>query len=154
MPTPTVLASTDAPDQTWRSFVSLAGAGAGLPVHRHGESWLVALAGRKRWFVWPAGWGGVSLPPPFLNQSAFLAHVLEAARSANGSANGPQTVLQQPGDLLYLPADWAHATVNLDAAFAIGRQRRYTATELASLEGACFPRRRSRTFRDLPPTFH
>merc|ERR1712129_5603 len=35
---------------------------------------------------------------------------------------GPLTVLQEPGEILYLPAGWAHATVNLDDVLGIGRQ--------------------------------
>ena len=122
----------------WLPFMSLAGVGAGLPTHRHGETWSTLLAGRKRWFVWPAGWGGHQLPPPFLNRTGWLRDHLGDGR---GDRPLPQTVLQMPGDCFYLPTDWAHATFNLDESLLIGRQRSYQADERGALVTACFPAR-------------
>lgn len=162
-PTPSVLApafaGANAPswNESGRSFVSLSGVDAGLPMHRHGESWLRLLAGRKRWFVSPPGWseGAATFapPPPFLNGSAWLRRALGADEpppmpTAPSTEQGrhrrrplPRTVLQRPGDVLYLPTDWAHATFNLDECLAVGKQRQYDADELETLERACFPRR-------------
>ena len=54
--------------------------------------------------------------------------------------------MQQPGDVLYLPTDAAHATFNLRESLLVGRQRQHgggrgNEKELAALEAACFPNR-------------
>ena len=141
VPTPVVIAdalSSGANEALWKPFFSMMAPGLGLPTHRHGETWSVLLDGRKRWFVSPAGWSGTPLPPPFLNTSAWLTHVLRGAL--------PRTALQQPGDVLYVPTDTAHATFNLRESLLIGRQRIHgggdgNEAELDALEEACFPNR-------------
>ena len=122
----------------WRPFLSVMAPGLGLPTHRHGETWSVLLSGRKRWFTAPPGWSGTPLQPPFLNTSAWLAHVLRGPL--------PRTAVQHPGDVLYLPTDTAHATFNLRESLLIGRQRQHgggtgNEHELDALETACFPNR-------------
>ena len=141
VPTPVVIAdalSSGANEALWKPFFSMMAPGLGLPTHRHGETWSVLLDGRKRWFVSPAGWSGTPLPPPFLNTSAWLTHVLRGPL--------PRTALQQPGDVLYVPTDTAHATFNLRESLLIGRQRIHgggdgNEAELDALEEACFPNR-------------
>ncbi|KAG8471289.1 hypothetical protein KFE25_009710 [Diacronema lutheri] len=76
-------------------IVSLGGGGAGLDFHRHDESWLWLVCGRKHW----------AFAPP-----DTPADVLQSAPPRGASPS--LSVEQLPAELVYVPGGWWHATVN------------------------------------------
>lgn len=78
----------------------------GVGFHHHHESWLAELVGRKVWFLLPPGsprppaippWWYTRQPPP-----------------------GLQVAILEPGEVMYVPTGWWHATWNLDDSVALG----------------------------------
>lgn len=76
----------------------------GVGFHRHNESWLAQIRGRKVWLMIPDGERPPALPP-----WRYLV-------------DRPEIMLcciLQPGEILFLPKGWWHATWNLDE-FTLG----------------------------------
>ena len=97
--------------------LSVAAAGSGLPRHTHGPAWLALAAGAKFWVLRPpAATEGVRAGEPWASDprppSFWLAHL--AAGQAPPA--GVQWCVQHPRDVLFLPAYWHHATLNLAGA--------------------------------------
>eukprot|EP00929_Paragymnodinium_shiwhaense_P003995 TRINITY_DN104703_c0_g1_i1.p1 TRINITY_DN104703_c0_g1~~TRINITY_DN104703_c0_g1_i1.p1 ORF type:complete len:507 (+),score=23.77 TRINITY_DN104703_c0_g1_i1:96-1616(+) len=106
--------------------ISLGGQSSGLPWHMHGETWFAPLIGRKRWFLYPPGHAtDVVRGSPFHSTSGWVKNTLPNL----APAERPFTCLQEPGELLYLPASWAHATLNLDEVLGFGQQKQFDIAE-------------------------
>lgn len=73
-----------------------------MGLHSHSEGWLAQVAGRKGWFL-----------TKNLGGSMFVKdkHGCELFRSA--PREGVDLCVVEPGEALYLPYDWYHATCNL-----------------------------------------
>jgi len=72
----------------------------GIGFHRHEENWLAQLQGRKAWFLLPAG----AERPPTLPPWQYLRERPE----------GLLCCVLEPGEILFVPSYWWHATWNLD----------------------------------------
>lgn len=97
-------------------IVSGAARGSAHVSHTHGASWLAQLEGRKAWWFAPPG------DRPSTKQ-ADLAECAALARGRARAAGGPTYCEQQPGQLVWFPEQWWHATCALDAwSLAIGAQ--------------------------------
>jgi hypothetical protein len=81
--------------------VSIGAPEAGLNLHRHSASWLALLNGEKAWcFLNPA-----HAPPDMPPQPEFHWCLKERT--------GVTVCLQTPGDIIYVPAGYWHATSNI-----------------------------------------
>lgn len=83
------------PDHTFY----LGPANTGAPLHFHDSAWNLVVFGMKRWFAFPPHHSWYS-----------QAHPLQVDRNTLAEA---QTCVQRAGDLVLIPASWAHATINL-----------------------------------------
>jgi Tfp pilus assembly protein PilF len=93
-------------------------------MHTHGDAWLALVHGLKLWFVYPPEgppsnetYARLVLPPAsryFGGEDPLLSGLPEAER--------PLVCVQHPGETVYLPALWWHATANLGDAVGIGGQ--------------------------------
>ncbi|TRY97310.1 hypothetical protein DNTS_020595, partial [Danionella cerebrum] len=91
----------------------IAGAGTGVPFHWHGPGYSEVIYGRKRWFLFPP-----DETPEFHPNHTSLSWV---------SMSYPNLELQKrplectirPGEVLYFPDRWWHATLNLDTSVFI-----------------------------------
>jgi ribosomal protein L16 Arg81 hydroxylase len=101
------------------TILSFGGNEAGLGWHMHGNSWLGLVSGRKRWFLYEPG---KALPKqrsvPLLSSARWVSFILPQL----SSAERPQECVQLPGEIMYLPAAWAHLTMNEGVALGIGAQ--------------------------------
>ena len=123
-------------------YLSMGGVGTGLKYHRHQEAWTEVMYGRKLWLlhepkctmeqIWPdvapqcpKGRCEVfyGVPPAshtgdglvldtYLN--TILPKLPDRGTSNNTCLEKPQVVIQNAGEVLYLPARWWHFTYNLD----------------------------------------
>eukprot|EP00466_Bigelowiella_natans_P004131 jgi/Bigna1/69482/fgenesh1_pg.9_\ len=102
-----------------RPVVSIAAEnGDGLDFHRHDESWLGLIYGRKEWFIAPPD---ESTPPPVprsLQQRSSVVQIeineADDHKNHNFTGNGRTLrVIQEEGNILYLPKGWWHATRTL-----------------------------------------
>lgn len=90
----------------------------GLPLHTHGEAYLGLILGHKQWLIYPPGIGpSPSFQKkwnPFLPMSRWQAEFNEQNETI--PRHRPLMCTQHPGDVIYVPSGWAHATLNTHIA--------------------------------------
>jgi len=79
---------------------------SGVPFHRHGPVFAEVLIGSKRWYLSPP-----DSRPSFSGNETTLSWMVNRGGGAAGGVLGC-TLL--PSEILYIPNDWWHATLNLD----------------------------------------
>ena len=151
----------DHSESTWHIF-SMGASRTGLPFHSHGPTWLGLVHGIKRWYIYPPGTGP---PPGYYNSTGIVSSVgawvsdilpslmdlpvapmfdLKAPPAAKDQQGyRPIEYTQKPGEIVYLPAGWAHQTINIGESVAFGAQTAQSVEErerLADLALAHSPR--------------
>lgn len=105
---------------------------AGAHPHFHGAAFNALVTGMRRWALVPPHAAQFSREPA-LHHFSRLRHGSDAAaaalRGANGGATGHATpegrasswldAVQRPGDVLYVPDGWQHATLSLADSVAV-----------------------------------
>lgn len=91
----------------------IAGAGTGVPFHWHGPGFSEVIYGRKRWFLYPP-----EKTPKFHPNKTTLSWLRDMYPALTPSAQ-PLECTIQPGEVLYFPDRWWHATLNLDTSVFI-----------------------------------
>ncbi|XP_035405033.1 LOW QUALITY PROTEIN: jmjC domain-containing protein 8 [Cygnus atratus] len=91
----------------------IAGSGSGVPFHWHGPGYSEVIFGRKRWFLYPP-----DKTPHFHPNETTLAW-LRHTYPTLPPAERPLECTVRPGEVLYFPARWWHATLNLDTSVFI-----------------------------------
>ncbi|NXA50632.1 JMJD8 protein, partial [Nothocercus julius] len=91
----------------------IAGSGSGVPFHWHGPGYSEVIFGRKRWFLYPPD----KVPHFHPNETtlAWLRHTYPALPPEER----PLECTIRPGEVLYFPDRWWHATLNLDMSVFI-----------------------------------
>ena len=113
---------------TW-NMISLGGSGSGLPWHTHGETWIATVYGRKAWFVYAPGDADSSRRGhPLHDASMWLEHTFPSL----SAEDRPMHCVQHPGEVVYLPAGYAHLTVNLEDVIGAGAQSNMRAEDVKS----------------------
>eukprot|EP00735_Rhodelphis_limneticus_P010555 TRINITY_DN3321_c0_g1::TRINITY_DN3321_c0_g1_i1::g.30997::m.30997 TRINITY_DN3321_c0_g1::TRINITY_DN3321_c0_g1_i1::g.30997 ORF type:complete len:322 (+),score=7.32,sp/Q6AY40/JMJD8_RAT/39.57/9e-49,Cupin_8/PF13621.1/1.4e-06,Cupin_4/PF08007.7/19,Cupin_4/PF08007.7/7.9e-05,JmjC/PF02373.17/0.0036,DUF3347/PF11827.3/10,DUF3347/PF11827.3/36 TRINITY_DN3321_c0_g1_i1:53-967(+) len=87
----------------------IGGVSSGVPYHFHGGGYSETIIGRKRWFI-------MRDSPDFdpdQSQLQWLAYVYPKYRGGELDKSLQQCTIY-PGDILYFPSGWYHATLNLD----------------------------------------
>ena len=103
---------------TW-NMISMGGSGSGLPWHTHGETWIGTVYGRKAWFIYaPGDAGSIQRGSPLQDAAGWFTNTFPTLHHDMK----PLQCVQQPGEVVYLPAGWAHLTVNLDETIGAGAQ--------------------------------
>ena len=102
-------------------FLSIGGDGVGLPLHSHGATWLALLVGSKLWYLYPPH----ELPArahATLGVATMRAWREKRLLEELPAAERPMACTQRPGELLWLPPAWHHATINVGYTIAVGAQ--------------------------------
>lgn len=86
----------------------IAGAGSGVPFHWHGPGFSEVIYGRKRWFLYPP-----RETPEFHPNKTTLAWLQDTYPTLAPSQR-PLECTIRPGEVLYFPGRWWHATLNLE----------------------------------------
>lgn len=99
----------------------LGGSGSGFPFHQHGEAVLQLLTGRKRWWLLD----GAQIPPSGyrydMSQLQWVQYVLPKLH-VPPQVGKPSTCTQEPGEVMYVPDSFWHATLNIGETLAVGAQ--------------------------------
>jgi hypothetical protein len=91
----------------------VAGRNTGVPFHIHGAVYAEVLHGRKHWFLLPPGERPVFNPNA--SQLHWVVHSMPDAVNQLASRGARMlTCTLHPGEVLYIPPMWYHATLNLD----------------------------------------
>ena len=100
------------PGQSERLQFYLGGSGTGAPLHYHGNAVNLLAHGRKRWFLLPPAAASFSRRP--------AAQWLEKEYPAlAASSTPPLELVQEGGDVLFVPAGWAHSTLNVEVSVGV-----------------------------------
>ena len=87
------------------------------------SAWNALLAGRKCWACFRPGVPKEVVQPPKhpggREAVAWFAHVYPTLIDAADPDHRPLTVIQQPGETMFVPGGWWHVVLNLDAALAV-----------------------------------
>ncbi|XP_014349707.1 jmjC domain-containing protein 8 isoform X2 [Latimeria chalumnae] len=89
------------------------GAGTGVPFHWHGPGYSEVIYGRKRWFLYPP-----DKAPEFHPNKTTLSWALDTYPILS-EEDKPIECTIHPGEVLYFPDRWWHATLNLDTSVFI-----------------------------------
>lgn len=103
---------------------SLGRASTGADFHRHDENWIAQVMGRKMWFTAERNTQGLD-----------QLHGQSPCSFRQATEQIPSTCVARPGELLYLPESWYHATCNLDdVTIGVGGRGHTTAVHRACQE--------------------
>lgn len=91
----------------------VAGAGTGVPFHWHGPGYSEVIYGRKRWFLYPPD------QEPHFHPNRTTLSWLKETYPHLPEAEAPLECTIRPGEVLYFPDRWWHATLNLDTSVFI-----------------------------------
>lgn len=91
----------------------VAGPGSGVPFHFHGPGWAEAVHGRKRWFLAPP-----EHRPEFHPNKTTLQWFLEDYDRVKEQVHLHECTIR-PGEAIFFPDGWWHATLNIDTAVFI-----------------------------------
>ncbi|XP_078274370.1 jmjC domain-containing protein 8 isoform X2 [Rhinoraja longicauda] len=91
----------------------IAGASTGVPFHWHGPGYSEVVYGRKRWFLYPPG-----KTPEFHPNKTTLSWILDTYPYLS-EEDKPLECTIHPGEILYFPDHWWHATFNIDSCVFI-----------------------------------
>jgi len=101
------------PAHTHALSFGLAGPGSGVPFHFHGPGFAETLHGRKRWFLTPH-----HVQPEFNPNKTTLQWYVEDYERIVSEIDLYECTIS-PGEIIYFPDRWWHATLNLDTAVFI-----------------------------------
>ncbi|XP_066546289.1 jmjC domain-containing protein 8 [Amia ocellicauda] len=91
----------------------IAGPGTGVPFHWHGPGYSEVIYGRKRWFLYPP-----EKEPHFHPNRTTLSWLTDTYPSLPPDERPVECTIR-PGEALYFPDHWWHATLNLDTSVFI-----------------------------------
>jgi len=87
------------------------------------SAWNSLLAGHKCWACFRPGTPKEVVQPPKHEGGreaiAWFTHVYPTLVDAADEAHRPLTVIQQPGETMFVPGGWWHVVLNLDVALAV-----------------------------------
>ena len=98
--------------------LTVGAAGSGIAFHLHAATYTELFYGRKRWSLYAPG----TLPKVGYNPAAPHITWVESIWPTLSPAERPLECVQGPGDVLYIPDGWEHATLNLGETVSMARQ--------------------------------
>lgn len=104
-------------------FLSVGNSQTGTVLHQHFEAFNAVIVGSKKWFVFPPHVVPAIEYPPHRTIRKWVSEVYEPALAGN-SRLAPLECTVAPGEVLYIPAGWFHATINLGETVSVSKQHR------------------------------
>ncbi|XP_056466818.1 jmjC domain-containing protein 8 [Gadus chalcogrammus] len=98
------------PGTTAAYSFGVAGPGSGVPFHWHGPGFSEVLYGRKRWFLYPPD------QEPHFHPNRTTLSWLQETYPVLPPEEAPLECTIRPGEVLFFPDRWWHATLNLDTS--------------------------------------
>lgn len=87
----------------------LGSSNSGAPFHIHADALNVITIGKKQWWLYP--------PTKALYSRKHVALWLKEDLAQMPEEDRPLACVQEAGDIIYVPFDWGHATLNTDLTF-------------------------------------
>eukprot|EP00940_MAST-03C_sp_MAST-3C-sp2_P003484 g3484.t1 len=99
------------PGRPMTPVVGLGGINSGVPFHVHGEGWSEVIHGAKRWFLFPRNGKRPVFDP---NKSQYQWLWDEYHKLGDEERLSLHECTIKPGEVLYFPSQWYHATLNIE----------------------------------------
>lgn len=93
--------------------------GTGINFHYHKDGWNEVIHGRKRWLFYPPT---IGVPPNGYNQWESAKSWFDLNYHRLSASELPFECVQYPGETMYVPEDWYHATLNIGDTLALAGQ--------------------------------
>ena len=106
-----------------RTFFAMGGADAGVHFHFHEDAWNLQLFGRKQWLLAPFEHTPSLSEIDGLELALPIAEWVRDVLPALPRATRPLRCVVRPGELLYVPEQWYHATLNLGHSVGVAAQQ-------------------------------
>ena len=121
-------------ERGYHSYLLLGTSGGGIEWHMHSDGWNALACGHKRWFLLPPGTKPPNYPRP--SQGGGVLEWYHRFYADFAALEGAREAVQRPGDVLYIPEGWYHATINVGETLGVSAQLiRPRTAELAALFG-------------------
>ena len=105
---------------------SIGKAKSGLAFHQHTQSYNELIHGEKRWYLYAPG----AIPKEGFSPWETHIEWLDVVSPSLAQKDRPLEVTQRPGEVLYIPEGWYHATVSLsDLTVAITQQTNHASED-------------------------
>lgn len=95
--------------------LAIGGTGSGINYHFHKDGWNEVIFGRKRWFFYPYN---ISIPYGY-NSAQTVSKWYKQNYHRIEQHEKPFECTQYPGEIMYVPEGWYHATINIGQTIAI-----------------------------------
>ena len=105
----------------YHSYLLIGVSGTGIEWHMHADGWNGLACGHKRWFLLPP----TSIPPRYPRPLETRGGMLNWFRRFYhdfSQLEGAREIVQRPGDVLYVPEGWYHATINIGETLGVSSQ--------------------------------
>ena len=118
-------------EPVWKGQFYLGPAGTGAPMHIHSDAFNALAYGRKSWWVAPPSTAMFTTSRFRMNDTRPRSRRPAFPKSAPVDVQAKltnKTLLyceQQAGDILYVPAEWAHATLNTQTNLGVAFEFRF-----------------------------
>lgn len=119
--------SSTCPFDEGKYFLSLGRNGSGMSFHYHGESWSDLIYGKKVWFLYKAS----ELPPMGFDPAETMSTWIERVYPRLLQKHMPLEIIQEAGQVVYIPEGWYHSTMTFSQE-SIAVMQRSVATEFGS----------------------
>lgn len=96
--------------------IAIGAHGAGVPFHFHGPAWNELVYGKKRWFMYPLEQTPAGGYNELRDQSSWFDTNYNLSLETH---QPPYECMQYPGDIVYVPEGFYHATVNCGQSVAV-----------------------------------
>ena len=108
-------------------YFALGGSRSGVQFHKHAAGWNTQIHGRKRWLLYhPDTMPPFHYPTHGMSVETWLRKVFPALPAERR----PLSCTVQPGELIYVPETWYHATMNMGESVGAAGQDKEPLTKV------------------------
>jgi hypothetical protein len=100
-------------------YLALGGSTTGTQFHKHVDGWYVQVHGKKRWMLYPPN----HMPPKHYPVNGLsVSKWIQSIYTEIDTKRKPHECVLGPGDLIYAPESWYHATLCLGESLGVAGQ--------------------------------
>jgi hypothetical protein len=115
-------------------YIAIGAAYSGTQFHHHADGWNLQIYGKKHWLMYPP-----QKMPPIHYPSIYvgIGRWFDTILPKLEEDEKPMVCTSGPGDVIYVPDGWYHATVNLGESVGVAGQKTNGESELQKLWEKC-----------------
>jgi hypothetical protein len=115
-------------------YIAIGNAYSGTQFHHHADGWNLQIFGKKHWMMYPPSqMPPIHYPSIYVGIRRWFDHFLPQLEESEK----PIVCTAGPGDVIYIPDGWYHATVNLGESVGVAGQKKEGVTALQKMWEKC-----------------